>query len=161
MLPCTLSLIIFEAQKRRRDWKQRRGRGVHEIKRQLWTKRNVAFSSFFSINTDCAGIYHINDIISKLVLYHFFYEHKWKTYKFLHFNVLFRSVKPNKKLGVCTHCMLGKICRKKIKADSIADQFLPDCMNTFCADWVLEAQGSIYRAHYFLTDGYRRCQLDI
>lgn len=52
--------------------------------------------------------------------------------------------------------------KKKIKADfSITDQFLPDCINAFCADWGFEAQGSISRAHYFLTDGYRRCQLDI
>lgn len=44
---------------------------------------------------------------------------------------------------------------------SITDQVLSDCMNSISADWDFKAQGSISKAHYFLTDGYRHCQLGL
>lgn len=59
--------------------------------------------------------------------------------------------------------MQHRLCSdSKIKAGySITDQFLSVCINSFCADWGFKVQGSISKAHYFLTDGYRHCQLDI
>lgn len=63
---------------------------------------------------------------------------------------------------VCTCSTNYAQIQIQIKADySITDQFLSDCMNSISADRGFKAQGSISKAHYFLTDGYRHCQLGL
>lgn len=47
----------------------------------------------------------------------------------------------------------AQILKKEIKADdSITDQFCQIAGKSSSADWGFKAQGSISKAHYFLTD---------